>query len=214
MRPRCNASMEDCAVLPVNVVWIAAILGLLGVVPYVRDTLAGQTTPHRVTWGLWAFIPLVTLVVQLQAHVGRSTLMTLSYGVAPLAVLTASFIARRGSWAITRIDWWCAAVSVFALSVYVVERVGTVTVILLVIADAFASIPTATKSYRAPESETWQTFAVGVVASVLTLLTITNWSVTAVALPLYIALMNALIVLLVVTRVGPRLRNAKVAADV
>jgi hypothetical protein len=49
----------------------------------------------------------VTLVVQLRAHVGVQTVMTFSYFPTPMAVLVVSFVARRGSWAITIFDSLC-----------------------------------------------------------------------------------------------------------
>lgn len=200
--------VETPAVLPGWLVYVAAVVGVAGIVPYVRDTLRGRTFPHRVTWSLWAFIPLVTLAVQFDEHVGIQKVVTASYVIVPATVVIASFAARRGSFAVTAFDWACAAMSVAALAVFALTSSGDVTIAMLVVADACAGVPTVRKSYGAPESETWTAFVAGVAASALTLATITRWTFPTYALPAYIGLQSLVEVVLIFSRIGPRRRLA------
>ncbi len=195
---------ETVAVLPGWFVYVAALISVVGIITYVRDTLAGKTFPHRVTWFLWGFIPLVTFVIQVHLEVGIQSVLTLTFAITPLAVLTASFISKRGSWSITTFDWICGATSLVGLGFYLVTRHGVAAIVLLLIADFFAAIPTLRKSFTSPESETWTAFFAGLVSSVLTLGTITHWSFATYAFPAYIATQNAVEVAFIRYRIGPR----------
>ncbi|MGO9149696.1 MAG: hypothetical protein ACLP1E_17955 [Acidimicrobiales bacterium] len=194
--------------LPGFAVYIAALIGVLGVLGYIRDTLRGNTFPHRITWFLWALIPLVTLVVQRRAHVGVQAVMTLSYFVTPMAVLVVSFVARRGSWTITVFDWACGGVCLTAIAVYAATLRGDLAIGLLLTAELFAALPTVRKSWKAPETETWTVFFAGLVGSILTLSTVTHWTFPTYALSSWITLQSATEVVLVRGRLGPRLSGA------
>ena len=195
--------------LPGYVVYIAATISALGVVGYILDTFRGNTFPHRVTWFLWGFIPLVTTLVQVRAHVGIQTLMTVSYVVAPAAVVVASFVARRGSWTITRFDWVCGGVCLAAVAVYSGTLKGDLAIVLLVTADGFAALPSMLKSWKAPETETWTAFLAGFTSSTLTLLTVTHWTLPTYGLSTWIGLQSGTEILLIRGRLGPRLARAR-----
>jgi hypothetical protein len=195
-------------VLPGYAVYVAALIGAGGVTGYIRDTIRGNTFPHRVTWFLWGLIPLVTLVVQLRAHVGVQTFMTLSYFVTPTAVVVVSFAARRGSWAVTPFDWACGGICLTAVAVYAATLKGNLAITLLLTAELFAALPTVRKSWKAPETETWTVFLAGFVSSIITLLTVTHWTFPTYALSSWIGLQSTTQVVLVRGRLGPRLRLA------
>jgi hypothetical protein len=190
-------------------VYIGAGISVIGLLPYIRDTYRGDTSPHRVTWFLWGFIPLVTFVVQLHLHVGLVSLTTLVFGLMPLGVLIASVKSHAGAWAITRFDWFCCAISLAGTAVYVVTQRGVLSIVLLLIADFFAGIPTVRKSWTDPTSETWSAFAFSVASTAITLSTVTEWSFAAIAFPLYIVILNTAQVILITTQIGPKVYAAR-----
>ena len=195
--------------LPGSFVYVGAAVYLIGLIPYLRDTLRGETAPHRVTWFLWGFIPLVTFVVQLHLGVGLVSLTTLVFGLLPFGVLIASVKSYAGAWAITRFDWFCCAISLAGTAVYVVTQRGVLSIILLLIADFFAGIPTVRKSWSDPTSETWSAFAFSVASTMITLATVTTWSFAAIAFPLYIVILNSVQVVLITTQIGPKVHAAR-----
>jgi len=155
-------------VLPSWFVYIGAGISVIGLIPYIRDTYHGSTSPHRVTWFLWGFIPLITFVVQLHLHVGLVALTTLVFGLMPFGVLIASVKSHAGAWAITRFDWFCCAISLAGTGVYVMTQRGVLSIVLLLIADFFAGVPTIRKSWSDPTSETWSAFAFSVASTAIT----------------------------------------------
>jgi len=193
-------------VLPSYAVYIAVVINAGGVTGYIRDTLRGNTFPHRITWFLWGFIPFVTVAVQLRDHVGIQTVMTFSYFATAMAVLVTSFLARRGSWQVTPFDWACGGVCLAAVAVYAATLKGDLAISLLLTAEFFAAVPTVRKSWKAPETETWNVFLAGVVSSSITLLTVRHWTFPTYALSTWIGLQSGTQVMLVRGRLGPRLR--------
>ena len=185
--------------LPAWFVYIGAAISVIGLIPYIRDTYHGSTSPHRVTWFLWGFIPLVTFVVQLHLGVGLVSLTTLVFGLLPFGLLIASVKSYAGAWAI----------SLAGTAVYVVTQRGVLSIILLLIADFFAGIPTVRKSWSDPTSETWSAFAFSVASTMITLATVTTWSFAAIAFPLYIVILNSVQVVLITTQIGPKVHAAR-----
>jgi len=196
-------------VLPSWFVYIGAGISVIGLIPYIRDTYRGDTSPHRVTWFLWGFIPLVTFVVQLHLHVGLVALTTFVFGLLPFGVLIASAKSHAGAWAITRFDWFCCAISLAGTAVYVVTQRGVLSIVLLLIADFFAGIPTVRKSWTDPTSETWSEFAFSVAATSITLMTVSEWKFSTIAFSGYIAVFNLFLVLLITTQIGPKVHAAR-----
>ena len=192
--------------LPGYAVYVAALINAGGITGYIRDTVHGSTFPHRITWFLWGFIPLVTAAVQLRERVGIQTVMTLSYFATALAVLVMSFVARRGSWEVTPFDWACGGVCLAAVAVYAATLKGDLAISLLLTAELFAATPTMRKSWKAPETETWTVYLAGFVSSSLTLLAVKHWTFPTYALATWIGFQSATQVMLVRGRVGPRVR--------
>jgi hypothetical protein len=64
---------------------------------YISAILKGEAAPNRVTWSLWALVPLIAGAAQLRAGVGISTLVVLSIGVGPACIVLVSFARGKGS---------------------------------------------------------------------------------------------------------------------
>src|SRR5579871_5991616 len=98
--PLIAASRDQCHLPPMPTLFAVAgsIVNFVACVNYVRAILKGEAAPNRVTWFLWALVPLIAGVAQLRAGVGVSTLVVLSVGAGPACVVLASFVKRAGSW--------------------------------------------------------------------------------------------------------------------
>jgi 5-methylcytosine-specific restriction endonuclease McrA len=71
-----------------------AAVNFVACLSYIRAGLKGEATPNRVTWFLWALVPLIAGAAQLRAGVGISTLVVLSVGLGPACIVLASFFAK------------------------------------------------------------------------------------------------------------------------
>ena len=192
--------------IDVHWVIVGALISAFGASMYVRDTLRGTSQPNRVTFVLWAAAPLLAFGVQVSSGVGLRSLMTFMAGAAPVAVLIASFANRSAVWRIGPFDWVCGGLSVAGTLWWLVSGHGVVGIVAAVAADLLTGIPTAVKSWRAPESETAVSYVCGMVNAGVTLLTVTRFSAIVALFPAYIFAFTAVQVVLVAGRLGPRWR--------
>jgi hypothetical protein len=194
-------------------VFLAAFLSLVGAYGYVRDTLRGETSPNRVTWGLWGLEGILGFVVELQQRVGLAAVMTLMLGLVPCVVLAASFKNPHSVWKIGRFDVCCGAISVAGLVFWSVVHQPTVALLSFVAADQVAALPTVRKSWLAPSSESPRVFFMGFLNCGITLMTLRHFTTAGVLFPGCVLVMDLMIGLLIVTKAGQRL-SPRVASPV
>lgn len=147
---------------------ISAISGL----GYLVSTITGQVHPNRVTFFMWSIAPLISSVAEVEQGGGLLAIQTLSMGVFPLLTLLASLTNPKAEWKLTKFDLLCGALSAVGLILWLITKVGNIAIILSILADGLAALPTILKTYRFPESEVawpWFTTALGVGVSVLTI---------------------------------------------
>ena len=192
--------------ISVNWVYVGSAIGALGAAVYLRDTLRGTTKPNRVTWLLWAVAPLLAAAVELDEGVGLRTLPTFMVGFMPLLVFIGSFHNPASVWKIRRIDYACGAMSVVGTVTWLVTRNGILAISAAIAADFMAGVPTLTKSWTHPETETVHTYIGAVVSMLIVLLTIENWTFDVAAFPAFIVFMGSVEVVLEGLKPGPRWR--------
>lgn len=191
---------------------LGALIILTGNAAYARDTVRGNTQPNRVTWALWALAPMIAFAAEVAQGVGLNAVLALAVGVGPLLVVAASFLDAKAYARITPFDAGCGVLSLFALGAWAATGRGNVAILLSILADFLAAIPTIRKAYRFPHTEHAVAFLAGVVGATITLLTINgeDWGFASVAFPAYIALDSGLIAVLIL---APGLGRSAVAGD-
>ena len=188
-------------------VYLAAALSVVGAYGYIRDTLRGDTSPNRVTWSLWGVEGVLAFCVEIQQHVGLAALMTLMLGLVPCAVVVASFRNPHGVWKLDAFDAVCGAVSVGGLVFWAFINEPTVALVSFVVADQMAALPTIRKSWLAPSTESPRLFFLGSTNCAITLLTLTKLTTAGVLFPGCILVTDLIVGLLIVSKVGPRVRG-------
>ena len=187
-----------------NFIIVGFILQLIGGWTYGIDTFRGKIQPNRVSWFLWALAPLIAFTAEVKQGVGLQSLTTLSAGLIPVFVFSASFYNKKAVWRLNWFDFICGGLSLIGLLLWIVTRVGNIAIICSIIADALAGVPTMVKSFRAPQSENYGVYLTGLISSVLTLFTITVWNFAAWGFPVYLIIVNLLLFSLIQFRLGKR----------
>jgi hypothetical protein len=191
---------------------LGAILQLFGSASYVVATLKGKTKPNRVTWFLWALAPLVAFSAELSKGVGLESLMTFMVGFGPALVFIASFVNKKAYWKITRLDYFCGAISVLGLILWLILREGDIAISAAIVADAAASLPTIRKSFTNPETESPWVFLGASISAVITLLAIEHFTLASAGFPVYILLCCLILFVLIRFQAG-RWITAKLQAN-
>jgi hypothetical protein len=185
-----------------NFVILGAIIGFLGGVSYVIDTLKGKTKPNRVSWFIWALAPMLAFSAEISKGVGIHSLMTFMVGFTPLLIFIASFVNSNAEWKLTKLDIACGILSIIGLIIWLILKEGNIGIFFAILADGLAGIPTIVKSYKFPETENYIGFLTAAISAAITLLTIKIWDFAHYGFPIYIFLICALLVILIKFKIG------------
>jgi hypothetical protein len=179
---------------------IAAVASTLAALVYIRSMFTGRTKPNRVTWLMWAIAPLIAATAALSNGVGWAVLPVFMAGFSPLMVFTASFFAKKAYWKPSNFDYVCGALSGLALFMWWLTKDPDVAIVFAISSDALASIPTITKAWSNPETESIWPYVVGVFAAASSLVVATFWTFPAYAFPSYLIITNILVLLAIYKR--------------
>lgn len=192
---------------------IAVLIGLIGNFDYIYNTIKGRTKPNRVTWSLWALIPIISFSAMLSKDVGITPLiLTFMSGFIPLMTLFASFLGKKAFWEITRFDYICGALSLLGVAGWILTGEGNVAIIFAIVSDVLATLPTLVKSYKFPETERWPNYLAGSFSGLVTLLTIDKWTFAAAAWPLDIFIICGVLFILIKFKIGQKFNLSPVKA--
>jgi len=169
-----------------NFVYLGAAFASVGIGLYAIEMIRGRAQPNRVSWLLWGTIPLITFAASVSEGAGKTAVLTLVLAITDLSIFVLSFFIKNSYWKTSRLDLACGALSLLAVALWAVTRVGTVAIVLTIAADFLACAPTVIKSYREPESEHALTYALSGVGAFITVLTISSWTLADSAFAVYL----------------------------
>ena len=162
---------------------------------YVRAILRGEASPNRVTWFLWALVPMIAGAAQLRAGVGISTLVVLSVGAGPAFVVLASFVKHQGTWSLGPFDYVCGACALAALALWAVTGDPVIAIALSISGDFAAALPPLRKAWLAPETENRSTYLISFVGMILGILSVQQPTFAAYAFNAYLVAASTALVL-------------------
>jgi len=180
-------------------VLLSVAIGLTGAFAYIRDMIAGKSKPNLVTWGLWAFAPLIATGAALTAEADLwATVRIFMSGFGPLLIFIAAFLVPQSYWKLTRFDVVCCLISIIALGLWLIADLPIMAILFAAIADLVATLPTVIKAWKFPETETFYTYFVGIFTATLVIPSIPVWNIENAAFQVYLLLANMVLFLVVV----------------
>lgn len=182
--------------IPENYSYIGLLLGIAGSLHYLILTLRGHVQPSRVTWLLWGLFPLIVYVTQIVNGVGVPALNTLAASVLPLLVVTASIRVKRSRWNTSPYDYLLALLATVGIVLSLYTGTALYAMLLAILADFFATVPTYYKSYFYPKSENVTVYIVGTLGAGISLMAVQAFVPVAVLFLIYLVFSNTTICLL------------------
>ena len=174
---------------------ISAFISIGGAYAYIKDTLAGKTKPNRVSWSMWALAPLIGTAAAINSDADLwATARTFLAGFAPLLVFLASFLNKQSYWKLTAFDFLCCLFSILALIVWGTIDSPRSAILLAAIGDGFALLPTLSKAWKYPETETGITYIASLISVLLVIPSIPVWNIENSAFQIYLLIANTSLV--------------------
>ena len=165
---------------------------------YIRDTLAGKTKPNRISWWMWALAPLIATAAAIYSHADIwATIRVFLAWFVPLLVVIASFVNKQSYWKLTIFDGICWAFSILALIIWAMIDAPKVAILLTIIGDAFAALPTLYKAWKYPETETWLTYGLSLLSVIIITPSIPVWNIENSGFQIYLLIVNTLLLVAV-----------------
>ncbi len=177
---------------------IAVILTFVGYVPYYKDILKGKTHPHVYSWSLWSLLTVLLVALQIKGGAGPSTWITAAAGLLCVGVVVLSY--KDGKKVITASDTTVAILSLSAIGFWLIANKPIISLLLVILADMLAFIPTVRKSWYDPHSETLSLYVTNAIRFSLALLAIKTYTFLSTAWVVSWVIGNALFSVMLVVR--------------
>lgn len=182
-----------------NIFGIAAgILGIIGAAPYIYDTYHRKTLPHRFAWTIFLILSLISFASQ-AALGGKASLFFIGWCVINNIIIVSLSLRKNGGYGdIDRINVIGFCMAILAIILWKTLSSPLIGLICVLIADGLGALMIVIKSYRHPHTETLAMWALGTVASILTMLSVGKLDFALLAAPTQLFLFNIAIVLAIV----------------
>ena len=189
--PPCAAMMQLAPVFGV----LAALVGVVDTVPYVRDMLRGATRPHRGTWLIWGVLAIVVCLSQRADGASWSLVMAGAQAVLTTAIFVLAI--RLGQGGLNPTDAILIAIAGGGVAGWLLIEEPIVATAFVIAADLMAAAMMIPKVYRDPGSETFVTFALASAGGALAAAAVGMVDVSLLVYPVYYCLVNAAIAVLI-----------------
>lgn len=182
--------------IPEYFAYLTILFGLIGIFYYIKDIIYGQTRPNIISWIFWSIAPLVGIFISYKSGISIPLLIsTFMAGFGPLLVVLFLIINKKFYSKISKFDILCGILSLVVIIIWVTTKNGIISLSFAILADLFASIPTINKSWKDSEGEYMSPYLFGILNQIITFLIITNFSFLNLSFPIYLVLINIVIIL-------------------
>jgi hypothetical protein len=175
---------------------ISTLLAMSSPIVYARAIIKGEAKPHRTT-RLVLFLFTILATISLFAKGDRVAIW-----LAGVSALQASFTfllsLKYGVGGHSKVDIVCLIMAVFGIILWQTTKEASFALMFAIAADFIGMVPTLVKTYKYPQSEIALFWLIDTCAGTLNLLAVKSWNLSQFIYPLYIALINFAVFILVI----------------
>jgi hypothetical protein len=186
---------------------VSGAVQVYSIVPYIRGILKGATRPNIISWFLWLVLQSIAIAGQITAGASWPLIFLFATTFNVCLVL---FFALKGygykkyGW----LDFACLFCAIAAIIIWRITNEPVMAILMAVVADFIALIPTIWKTYKEPFSETAVAWLLLAIAAILAIISTTKFDAPNLLYPAYSAI-SALVVA-ALAHFGQRLNNNKI----
>ncbi len=193
--------MSILAVLGIS----AGFLQLVAAAPYFAAIARRKTKPERATWWIWSLLNIIAVAAQIGAHAQWSLLMSICQAVINVAIAVLSLTHGYGRFGVK--DWAAMAFAVGGIGLWWLLKSPLVALLVVLVVDFVAYWLTLAKTWDHPRTEAPAMWGIATVSGLLGVLAVGAWNGTRMIYPLYITLVNGIMVFVILTRRARRRRT-------
>lgn len=179
--------------LPGWFVVVSICIRLVSGSQYAWGVVKGKAQPNPVTWFLWGLTPMIAFFAQAKSGLSGQGIVLLVLGLTPLVICvlgTAKYGLRHY---LTPFTLSCGLLALVGIVLWRITDRPELAITFGIVADICATLPTLQKAYKDRASEYAWPYLLSMLSMAITLLTITDWSFTVFAFPLYMFGINTVL---------------------
>jgi hypothetical protein len=173
--------------------YLAGLAILLSFAPYIRDIFSGKTKPERISWLIWAILGTISFFSQLAKGASFSLIMTAAQTVGDLFIFILAI--KWGFGGFLKRDVSALVGAALGLFLWYLTKEAAVALIIAIFIDATGAVLTVIKSYERPTTETVSSWVLTFIGGLLACIAVGGFNLILLALPLYICLASAAILI-------------------
>jgi len=173
---------------------IAAIVGIVGYFPYVRDIFSHKTKPHLYTWLIWLITTSTAMFGVIYGGGGWGAVSLGAYAVLILGIFLFSF--KYGTKNISKSDTAILVLALVAVIFWGQFKQPLVSVLMVTLIDFFGYIPSFRKTFINPWSETPVSWLLFAISNLLTILALKEYNLLTTTYLVVIACANVVMFLI------------------
>ncbi len=160
---------------------------------YLRDILVGRSFPHPISYGIWF------VLIGFNTYILAGEKEWYSFSIGLFNTLTCIIYAGFGIYCFSKIrkngfDYFCLFLSFLLIAYWLWTRNNSNTIILTIIIDLIASLPTLKKAWLQPWTETISLYFSSFLVAALTILSLKTLTFDATAFWVYLIFINTSII--------------------
>ena len=153
---------------------LAVILSIIGIIPYIKDIVKGNTQPHLYTWLIWS-ITEATATAGL--WLGGAGIGAWSLTIGTMLELCIAFLCLKyGTKNITRSDKVILFLLLISILIWWIMGNPFVSLIMVTAIDAIGFFPTFRKTFEEPWSETVSMWGIYIIANIFSILALESYN--------------------------------------
>jgi hypothetical protein len=180
---------------------ISTSLAFISPLVYASSILKGKAKPHRTTRLVLLIITSLTTISLFAQHDRVAIYLA---GVSTFQSTLIFFLSiKHGMGGGSKTDILCLIIAIIGIILWKITGSAEIALFFAIGADFTGMIPALIKTYKFPKTEIWQFYGLDCFAAFFSLLAMKEWGIEDFSYPVYILLINLIMVLLIV-KIGKR----------
>lgn len=184
----------------------AIVLAFVAYIPYFRDIFKKKTIPHPYSWLIWGLSSALIFGLSFSNGGGAGSWTLVATTVICISISILAF-RNGGKKFVTKKDIILLSIALLALIFWVFANQPIIAVVLLVSADLIGIIPSLTKAWKEPYTETLSLWVMSTFRHGLNLAALTSYNLITLLDPVMWIITNGALALVLIYR-----RRSKIVA--